>query len=177
VSNADITALAAAGLTSANEQGSQASTAVRLMSKRELLERISLTSSLDHRCTVREWTATRCSERKNRVGVDDGMRSIVASKRASDEHWPIPKQLPSDLASVDAFALDFLPDRLAPWIDDIATRLQCPPDYPAITAMTALGAILGRKIGIKPQLKTDWIEIPNVWGAFIGPLACSSRRR
>src|SRR5262245_3036786 len=62
-----------------------------------------------------------------------------------------------------------LPDRLAPWIDDIATRLQCPPDYPAITAMTALGAILGRKIAIKPQMKTDWIEIPNIWGAFIGP--------
>jgi hypothetical protein len=97
------------------------------------------------------------------------MRSVAASKRASDEHWPIPKQIPSDLARVDAFALDFLPDRLAPWIDDIASRLQCPPDYPAITAMTALGAILGRKIGIKPQLKTDWIEIPNVWGAFIGP--------
>jgi Protein of unknown function (DUF3987) len=97
------------------------------------------------------------------------MRSVVASKRASTEHWPTPKPIPTDLARVDAFALDFLPDRLAPWIDDIATRLQCPPDYPAITAMTALGAILGRKIGIKPQLKTDWIEIPNIWGAFIGP--------
>jgi hypothetical protein len=47
-------ALAAVGPTSANEQGSQASTAVRLMSKRELVERISLTSSLDHRCTARE---------------------------------------------------------------------------------------------------------------------------
>jgi putative DNA primase/helicase len=35
--------------------------------------------------------------------------------------------------------------------------------------MTALGAILGRKIAIKPQMKTDWMEIPNVWGAFIGP--------
>jgi putative DNA primase/helicase len=35
--------------------------------------------------------------------------------------------------------------------------------------MTALGAILGRKIAIKPQMKTDWIEIPNIWGAFIGP--------
>ena len=95
--------------------------------------------------------------------------SIVARKRASAEHWPTPKPIPCDLARVDAFALDFLPVRLAPWVDDIATRLQCPPDYPAITALTALGAILGRKIGVKPQLKTDWIEIPNVWGAFIGP--------
>jgi Protein of unknown function (DUF3987) len=103
------------------------------------------------------------------MGVDDGMRSIVATKRANAEYWPTPKPIPSELARVDAFALDFLPVRLAPWIDDIASRLQCPPDYPAITAMTALGAILGRKIAIKPQIKTDWIEIPNIWGAFIGP--------
>jgi Protein of unknown function (DUF3987) len=105
----------------------------------------------------------------NRTEVDHGMRSIVGCKRARSEDWLTPKPIPSDLARVDAFALDFLPDRLAPWIDDIASRLQCPPDYPAITAMTALGAILGRKIAIKPQMKTDWIEIPNVWGAFIGP--------
>ena len=86
------------------------------------------------------------------------MRSIVAHKRVRNEDWLAPKPIPSDLACVEAFALDLLPDRLAPWIDDIATRLQCPPDYPAITAMTALGAILGRKIAIKPQMKTDWIE-------------------
>jgi Protein of unknown function (DUF3987) len=97
------------------------------------------------------------------------MRSIAASKRASADYWPTPNPIPRELARVDAFALEFLPERLAPWIVDIATRLQCPPDYPAITAMTALGAILGRKIAIKPQMKTDWIEIPNVWGAFMGP--------
>jgi putative DNA primase/helicase len=96
------------------------------------------------------------------------MRSRAAS-RASAGCWPTPKPIPSELARVDAFALDLLPGLLAPWIDDIASRLQCPPDYPAITAMTALGAIVGRKIGIKPQMKTDWIEIPNIWGAFIGP--------
>ena len=97
------------------------------------------------------------------------MRGSVVSERTSREQWPTPKSIPGDLPRVDAFALDLLPDQLAPWIDDIATRLQCPSDYPAITAMTALGAILGRKIGIKPQMKTDWIEIPNLWGAFIGP--------
>src|SRR5436190_2194896 len=104
-----------------------------------------------------------------RVGVNGPTRGSVVSERTSREQWPDPKSIPDDLPRVDAFALDFLPDQLAPWIDDIATRLQCPSDYPAITAMTALGAILGRKIGIKPQMKTDWIEIPNLWGAFIGP--------
>ena len=97
---------------------------------------------------------------------------IVANNRASNKDWPTPKPIPNDLPPVDSFALDFMPVRLAPWINDIATRLQCPPDYPAITVMTALGAVVGRKIGIKPQMKTDWLELPNVWGAFIGPLAC-----
>lgn len=97
------------------------------------------------------------------------MRRIVANNRASNKDWPTPKPIPNDLPPVDSFALDFMPVRLAPWINDIATRLQCPPDYPAITVITALGAVVGRKIGIKPQMKTDWLEIPNVWGAFIGP--------
>ena len=34
--------------------------------------------------------------------------------------------------------------------------------------LTALGSVIGRRIGIKPQAKTDWVEIPNVWGMFIG---------
>jgi putative DNA primase/helicase len=46
--------------------------------------------------------------------------------------------------------------------------LQCPPDYVAVAAITALGATIGRRIGIKPKQKADWIEIPNLWGAFIG---------
>jgi hypothetical protein len=83
--------------------------------------------------------------RVERLGVDGRTRGSVVSERTSREQWPEPKSIPDDLPRVDAFALDFLPDKLAPWIDDIATRLQCPPDYPAITAMTALGAILGRE--------------------------------
>jgi hypothetical protein len=82
--------------------------------------------------------------------------------------WPKPKPLPGGLALVEPFSSDFLPDALAPWVEDIANRLQCPPDYVAVAALTSLGAVIGRRIGIKPQSKTDWIEIPNLWGAFIG---------
>src|SRR5215472_4690245 len=53
-------------------------------------------------------------------------------------------------------------------VGDISDRLQCPPDYVAVTALTALGSLIGRRIGIKPQQKTDWLEVPNIWGAFIG---------
>jgi putative DNA primase/helicase len=82
--------------------------------------------------------------------------------------WPNPKDVPNGLAPVDEFNLDFMPDALRPWIDDVATRLQCPPDYIAVTAIVALGSVIGRRVGIKPQLKTDWIEVSNIWGGFIG---------
>ena len=82
--------------------------------------------------------------------------------------WPDPKPLPNGLAPVEAFNSKFLPDALGPWVEDVGNRLQCPPDYVAVAAITSLGAVIGRRIGIKPQKKTDWVEIPNLWGAFIG---------
>jgi hypothetical protein len=90
------------------------------------------------------------------------------SANVTDIEWAEPKPLPSGLAPVEAFSSDFLPDALAPWVDDIANRLQCPPDYLGVTSMTALGSVIGRRVGIKPQMKTDWVEIPNLWGMFIG---------
>jgi Protein of unknown function (DUF3987) len=87
----------------------------------------------------------------------------------TNKQWPQPQPLPAGLAPVEPFSSEFLPDAVAPWADDIANRLQCPPDYVGVAANTALGSVIGRRIGIKPQAKTDWVEIPNVWGAFIGP--------
>jgi Protein of unknown function (DUF3987) len=91
-----------------------------------------------------------------------------ADNPSSHPQWGTPKELPSKLAKVDDFSLEFLPPSLAPWVGDISDRLQCPPDYVAVTALVALGALIGRRVGIKPQQKTDWLEVPNVWGGFIG---------
>src|SRR5262249_34880580 len=87
---------------------------------------------------------------------------------APNGSWPAPKPLPDGLLPVEPFSLDFMPNALAPLIEDIANRLQCPPDYVAVAVITALGSVIGRRIGIKPQAKTDWIEVPNLWGMFIG---------
>jgi hypothetical protein len=43
-------------------------------------------------------------------------------------NWPQPKPLPAGLAPVEPFNSEFLPAALAPWVEDIANRLQCPPD-------------------------------------------------
>jgi putative DNA primase/helicase len=95
-------------------------------------------------------------------------KPTTAPPQTPEDHWPQPKELPSELAKVDAFDSSFLPERLAPWVNDISDRLQCPPDYVAVAAITALGATIGRRIAIAPQQKTDWYEVPNLWGAFVG---------
>ena len=103
-------------------------------------------------------------------GCGKGAREKGAEKKEPEIIWPEPKPLPNGLPKVDAFEYEFLPDRFAPWALDVSNRLQCPPDYVAVAVMTALGSVIGRRVGIKPQAKTDWTEIPNLW-------ACSSADR
>ena len=62
------------------------------------------------------------------------------------------------------FDLNFLPTVLKPWIGDIAERMQCPPEYVAIAAVTGLSSLIGRRVGLKPKAMDDWIEIPKSLG-------------
>ena len=114
----------------------------------------------------------RGERRVSTAGGNGTDRAFAPTHRKPDRSgvraWPEPKPLPNGLAPVESFSSDFLPDALAPWVEDIANRLQCPPDYVAVAALTSLGAVIGRRIAVKPQARTDWIEIPNLWGCFIG---------
>jgi hypothetical protein len=96
--------------------------------------------------------------------------SVSGSKRPSApaQDWPEPKPLPDGLAKVAPFDMAFLPTRVASWVADIAERMQCPPDFVAIPATIALGAVIGRKTGLRPQRQTDWTEVANLWGCIIG---------
>ena len=90
-----------------------------------------------------------------------------AQSVGGDDEWSAPKPLPNGLAPVAPFDLAFLPESIAPWVGDISDRIQCPPDLVAIPAITALGSMIGRKLGIRPQLQTTWLEVPNVWGVIV----------
>jgi putative DNA primase/helicase len=82
--------------------------------------------------------------------------------------WPDPKPLPSGLLKFAPFSLDFLPASIGPWVADISERMQCPPDFVGVAATVALGSVIGRKIGIRPQCYTDWLEVPNLWACVAG---------
>jgi len=99
------------------------------------------------------------------VGCQD--KDVLAANE-NIKDWPNPLPLPDSLPPVLPFDFDLLPDSLRPWIEDIAERVQCPPDFPAVGAMISLAAVVGRKIGIRPKRQDDWLEVPNLWGAIIG---------
>lgn len=83
------------------------------------------------------------------------------------KHDDAPRPLP-DAASPMPFDMALLPEALRPWVEDIAERLQCPPDLLAVSAVVGAGSILGNRIGIRPQENSDWTEGPNLWGMVIG---------
>jgi hypothetical protein len=87
---------------------------------------------------------------------------------SSVDDWPEPLSLPEGLSPVDALDPALLPKAIAPWVCDISERMQCPPDYVGSTALTALGSVLGRRIGIAPDRQTDWFEVPNLWQCAVG---------
>jgi len=72
------------------------------------------------------------------------------------------------LLPVASFDFEILPDCMRPWAQDICDRMQCPPDFIAVGIMAALAGIIGRKVGIRPQARTDWTVVCNLWALIVG---------
>ncbi len=85
-----------------------------------------------------------------------------------NSEWAAPITLPKSLPDVAAFNENLLPNSLKGWIMDIAERMQIPPDFSAAALFVILGSLMGRKLGIYPKQKDNWIVVPNLWGAVIG---------
>lgn len=89
----------------------------------------------------------------------------------ADVAWEAPAPLPDDLSPVATFDADMLPGPLRAWVLDISERMQVPPDYCAAGAVVAAASLIGRKVGIRPKRYDDWLVVPNLWGAVVGPPA------
>ena len=56
---------------------------------------------------------------------------------------------------------------LSPWIQDVAERACAPLEMIACPAIVCLGALVGRKLGIRPSAFDDYLVAPNLWGGII----------
>ncbi|MCK7581569.1 MAG: DUF3987 domain-containing protein [Chromatiales bacterium] len=82
--------------------------------------------------------------------------------------YPAPAPLPK-LPPVPEIPLEILPNDLRGWVEDAAERARFRPDFAAVAAMSALGSVIGRQVGIRLKQHDDWTEYANVWGCVIGP--------
>ncbi len=83
--------------------------------------------------------------------------------------WGALLELPATTPEVPTMPAEMIPEPLRPWIDDVAERLCVHREYIAVPALVSLGAVIGRKVGIHPKQFDDWLEVPNLWGAPVGP--------
>lgn len=98
----------------------------------------------------------------------DPQPSTENKPTGNHDAWPEPQPIPCSLLPVEAFDNDLLPAALRPWVADIAERMQCPPDFPAVGAMVALSSVIGCKACIRPKRHDNWQVVPNLWGAIVG---------
>ena len=82
--------------------------------------------------------------------------------------WPDPVPLPDALPPVAPFDPELLPEALRGWVADIAHRMQCPPDFPAVGAVVAISSLIGARAVVAPKARDDWRVVPNLWGLIVG---------
>ncbi|MEO8838181.1 MAG: DUF3987 domain-containing protein, partial [Herbaspirillum sp.] len=99
------------------------------------------------------------------LGSNNG---VTSNPIAAPLTWAPAEPLPDYLLPVAAFDMNLLPVVLQPWAKDIVDRMQCPTDFVGATIMSALGTVIGRRVGIRPKMHDDWTEYCNLWTCIVG---------
>lgn len=104
----------------------------------------------------------------------DRLEQLEAAQRAAQDFtseeapWPEREELPESTVSAPTLPEDMIPAPLRPWLVDIAERSCVPLEFVAAPAMVALGAAIGRSVGIRPGRFDDYTVVPNLWGGIVG---------
>jgi putative DNA primase/helicase len=91
---------------------------------------------------------------------------LRAARAKPNGQWP--SLIDITAQTVPTFPVRMLPHPFCTFVDDIADRLQAPPDFIAIPLLVAAATMLGREWRIAPKRHDDWTERPCLWGVVIG---------
>lgn len=103
----------------------------------------------------------------NGLAPGDITRMLDTAKPAGE--WEAPVTIETSLPPVEAFVPEMLPEALRSYVFDVADRQQSVPDFVAVAALAGIATVIGNRVRVAPKQNDDWIEVPNLWGAIIGP--------
>jgi len=86
---------------------------------------------------------------------------------ANECELPDPQVLAETLPPVPEFLMGMLPKAIAAYVKDVAERMSCPVDFPAVAAMVALASAVGSRIHCKPYEKGTWMVPGGLWGMVV----------
>ena len=103
--------------------------------------------------------------------VMDIQRRVLAVMTVpeTNSNWEKPVPLEPELLQVKPFSDDLLPPSLRAYVKDVSHRMQCPPDFIAVSLMVVLGSAIGTGCTAKPKQHDDWTVVPNLWGGIVAP--------
>ena len=85
------------------------------------------------------------------------------------DSWGEPQPIQAALPDVQKLLPEMLPAPLRKRAVDIADRMSVPLEHVAIPMVIEIGALIGRKLAIKPKaVDYDWTVFPTLWGALVG---------
>lgn len=103
------------------------------------------------------------------AGMTDADLARILEAAGSPAAWAAPVTITSSLPPVEPFEPEMLPEALRGYVFDVADRQQSVPDFVAVAALCGLAAMIGNRVRVGPKQNDDWVEVPNLWGAIIGP--------
>lgn len=91
--------------------------------------------------------------------------SVLSVPEGGD--WPDPVPLKTQLLPVQALSCEMMPEPFRARLEDIAHRMQCPPDIAAIAMIVVAATVIGTGCGIRPKRRDDWTLVPNLYGLAV----------
>jgi putative DNA primase/helicase len=79
-----------------------------------------------------------------------------------------PLPIEATLAPVPKLDPVMIPEPFRVWLTDAADRPSLAVEYPMSAAIVSVGAVLGRRLVVKPKRFDNWYVVPNVWGGACG---------
>jgi hypothetical protein len=95
--------------------------------------------------------------------------AVAEALSGESTDWENPLPIKETLPPVPQLNPGMFPKKLFDYVLDVAERMSCPIEFPAIAAMVALAVAIGSRLYCKPYAKGSWLVPAGGWGMGVSP--------